>query len=150
MGIIPILIISFIFLVINSVLISILFVSGLRMREVSGWLSTTGTVLTSRLEEWESSPGEIIDYPIVTYSYQVNGQAYEGKRIAPSVESGGSGSAKVIARYPVGASVQVFYNPGDPSAAVLEKKLPTLWAWIALILVDGALCIATALLIYLR
>lgn len=150
MGIIPILIISFIFLVINSVLISILFFSGLRMREVSGWLSTTGTVLTSRLEEWESSPGEIIDYPVVTYSYQVNGQAYEGKRITPNVESGGSGSAKVIARYLVGSSVQVFYNPKDPSAAVLEKKLPTLWAWITLILVDGLLCITTAVLIYIK
>lgn len=149
MGIIPILIISFIFVVINSVLISILFFSGLRMREVSGWLSTTGTVLTSRLEEWESSPGEIMDYPVVTYSYHVNGQAYEGRRIAPSAESGGSGAGKVIARYPVGSSVQVFYNPQDPSAAVLERKLPTLWAWIMLILVNGVLCIGTAVLIYI-
>jgi hypothetical protein len=33
--------------------------------------------------------------------------------------------------------VTVYYNPNDPSDAVLETKVPSLfWLWFALILVD--------------
>jgi hypothetical protein len=71
------------------------------------------------------------------YSYQAGGRSYEGNRIAPGPEVGGTGAPKRSAEYKKGSQVTVFYNPNDPSDAVLETKAPSLfWLWFALILVD--------------
>ena len=68
-------------------------------------------------------------------------QGYQGSRIAPGPEVGGSGASKVVARYPAGAQVMVFYNPQNPSDAVLERKAPAQWLmWFILILFDCILC----------
>ena len=95
----------------------------------------------SNLEARHSSEGGWTKYPAVQYSYQAVGQAYEGSRIAPGPEVGGSGAGKVVARYPAGAQVMVFYNPQNPSDAVLERKAPAQWLmWFILILFDCVLC----------
>jgi hypothetical protein len=47
----------------------------------------------------------------------------------------------VVARYPAGAQVMVFYNPQNPSEAVLETKAPAQWImWLVLVIVDVMLC----------
>ena len=108
---------------------------------MSQWPSTMGTVLMSNLEARHSSEGGWTNYPVVQYSYQAGGQAYQGSRIAPGPEVGGSGAGKVVARYPAGAQVMVFYNPQNPSDAVLERKAPAQWLmWFILILFDCILC----------
>jgi len=55
---------------------------------------------------------------------------------------GGSGAHKVVARYPAGAQVMVYYNPQKPSEALLERSMPGFikWFWIALVLTDLFLC----------
>ena len=135
-------VIGFFFLVLHVIFLGIIFFMRRRMAAVSQWPSTMGTVHASCLERRRSSNnGGSTNYPVVQYSYQVGGQAYPGTRLAPGPEVGGTGAGKVVARYPAGAQVMVFYNPENPSDAVLETKAPAQWImWLILIIFDVALC----------
>jgi uncharacterized protein DUF3592 len=133
-------IIGFVLLLLNVIFLVILFFMRRKMAAVSQWPSTMGSVIMSTLDRRSSDDG-YTDYPLVQYSYQVGGQAYQGMKIAPGPEVGGSGAGKVVARYPAGAQVMVFYNPQNPSEAVLETKAPAQWIlWLILIIFDCALC----------
>ena len=134
-------IIGFVFLILNVVFILILFFMRRRMAVVSQWPSTMGTVSTSYLERRYSSDSGSTNYPVVHYSYRVGGQAYQGMKIAPGPDVGGTGAGKVVDRYPVGAQVMVFYNPQNPSDAVLETKAHAQWVlWLILVIFDCTLC----------
>ena len=133
-------IIGFVLLLLNVIFLGILFFMRRKMAAVSQWPSTMGSVIMSTLDRRSSDDG-YTDYPLVQYSYQVGGQAYQGMKIAPGPEVGGTGAGKVVARYPAGAQVMVFYNPQNPSEAVLETKAPAQWIlWLILIIFDCALC----------
>jgi hypothetical protein len=111
-----------------------------KMAAVSQWPSTMGSVIMSRIEQRSSDDG-YTDYPVVQYSYQVAGQAYQSLKLAPGPEVGGSGAGKIVARYPPGAQVMVFYDPQNPSEAVLETKAPAQWLmWLILVIFDCVLC----------
>jgi hypothetical protein len=80
------------------------------------WPSVPGTVLSSRLVP--DTSGDIASFtPVVTYSYVVNGQALQCDR----VHYGSTTSKKVLTKYPQGSTVQVFFDPGAPTTAVLEQ-----------------------------
>ena len=134
--------IGFFFLVLNVIFLGILFFMRRRMAAVSQWPSTMGTVSASYLERRHSSGDSgSTNYPVVQYSYQVSGQPYQGTKLAPGPEVGGTGAGKIVARYPAGAQVMVFYNPQNPSDAVLETKAPAQWIlWLILIIFDVVLC----------
>jgi hypothetical protein len=134
-------IIGFVLLILNVVFLGIIFFMRRKMTSVNQWPSTMGTVNNSYLERRHSSDDGSTDYPVVQYSYQVQGQVYQGSKLAPGPEVGGSGAGKVVARYPAGAQVMVFYNPQNPSEAVLERKAPAEWLmWLILIIFGLALC----------
>jgi hypothetical protein len=135
-------IIGFVFFILNVVFLGILFFMRRRMATVSRWPSTMGTVNASYLERRHSSSDSgSTNYPVVQYSYQVSGQAHQGVKIAPGPEVGGTGAGKVVARYPAGAQVMVFYNPQNPADAVLETRAPAQWLmWLLLVIFDCALC----------
>jgi hypothetical protein len=134
-------IIVFVLIILNAVFLGIIFFMRRRMATVSQWPSTMGTVNSSYLERRSSSEGGSTNYPVVQYSYQVGGQTFQNSKLAPGPEVGGTGAGKVVARYPAGAQVMVFYNPQNPSDAVLERKAPALWLmWLLLIVFDCALC----------
>jgi hypothetical protein len=140
-------ILGFVFLILNVIFLVILFFMRRRMAVVSQWPSTMGTVNASYLERRSSSEGGYTNYPVVQYAYQVSGQAYLGMKVAPGPEVGGTGAGTVVARYPAGAQVMVFYNPQNPSDAVLETKAPAQWIlWLILIVFDIALCGVTPIL----
>ena len=134
-------IIVFVLIILNAVFLGIIFFMRRRMATVSQWPSTMGTVNSSYLERRSSSEGGSTNYPVVQYSFQVGGKAFQNSKLAPGPEVGGTGAGKVVARYPVGAQVMVFYNPENPSDAVLERKAPAQWLmWLLLIVFDCALC----------
>ena len=129
------------FLIFNAIFLGIIFATQRKMNAVQGWSSIMGTVLTSYLERRRSGNSGSANYPVVQYSYQVNGQMYQGMKIAPGMEVGGTGAGKVVERYPEGAQVMVFYDPNNPSDAVLEKKAPAQWLiWLILVILDVTLC----------
>ena len=134
-------ILVFVLLILNAIFLGVIFFMRRRVATVSQWPSTMGTVNASYLERRSSSEGGSTNYPVVQYSYQIGGRTYQGSKLAPGPEVGGTGAGKVVARYPAGAQVMVFYNPESPSDAVLERKAPAQWLmWLLLIVFDCALC----------
>ena len=134
-------ILVFVLFILNAIFLGIIFFMRRKMTVVSQWPSTIGVVQMSTIEQRSSSEGGYTDYPVVQYSYQIGGQAYQSMKLAPGPEVGGTGARKVVAKYPAGAQVMVFYDPQNPSEAVLERKAPAQWImWLILIIFDCALC----------
>jgi hypothetical protein len=131
----------------NIIGLAVIFYMRRKMSQASGWPSTNGVVTASSVEARSSGEDEgFTDYPVVRYSYQVGGQAFQGNRIALGPETGGSGARKTVARYATGAPVTVFYNPQNPAEAILEKKAPAqALIWIILGLFDCVICAAIPL-----
>jgi hypothetical protein len=91
----------------------------------TGWPMVKGRVMTSRLEnDQDGNPT-----PYVKYRYKVQGQEHESEQVSYQVKSArsGTGATDLIARYPVGKSVDVFYDPDQPGRAVLERGASNLW-----------------------
>jgi hypothetical protein len=98
-------------------------------QEVKEWSQTTGTIsYTNIRSEWQSgshdSPGHYVYYPVVEYYYTVDGQTYYCSTISKMT----SGSSDVgyaqnfINRNSLGSQVTVYYNPDNPSEAVLQMN----------------------------
>ncbi len=134
-------IIVFVLFILNAIFLGIIFFMRRKMAEVSQWPSTMGVVQMSTIEQRHSSEGGYTDYPVIQYSYQIGGQTYQSMKLAPGPEVGGTGARNVVAKYPAGTQVMVFYNPQNPSDAVLERRAPAQWLmWLLLIVFDCALC----------
>jgi hypothetical protein len=98
--------------------------------DISEWPSTDGTVTSGDVYSiWFSSGEHISDgyylyYPRVTYTYNVSGAEYQCDNIwrldhqskIPNEAYG------VIYSYPQGMNVTVYYDPSDPSHAVLDRS----------------------------
>ncbi len=86
----------------------------------ASWPAADGKILYSRARTGRSAE------TLLWYEYHVDGRRY----LASNYRNGGNGTpfddvAKEAAkRYPVGRTVTVYYDPGDPSNALLE---PGLW-----------------------
>ena len=129
------------FLLMNAIFLGIIVSTQRKMNAVQKWSTTMGSVSNSYLERRRSSKGGSTNYPVVQYSYSVNGQPFQSTKIAPGMEVGGTGAGKVVERYPAGAQVMVFYDPQNPSDAVLERKAHAQWVmWLILALTDMMLC----------
>lgn len=126
----------------DAIILGIIFFTRRKVAQASSWPSTIGTVLISTVQAEHNSDGEYSYYPVVQYTYQVMGQTHQGNRIMPGLVVGGSGANKVVARYPMGAQVTVYYDPDKPSDAVLERGMPghIKWLWAALVCIDLFLC----------
>ena len=90
------------------------------------WPSTKGMIIASDVQPYsvDRETGDARSSVSIGYSYAVNGKTHRGHRIGwgkktvmltPAAQS-------LSARYPVGASVPVFYDPGKPSSALLEPR----------------------------
>jgi len=129
-------------LLVDGILLGIIFIARSKVAQAENWLSTIGTVTSSSIEWRRGSKGGSVAYPAVQYTYQVMGQMLQGRKIMPGPETGGSFTHKVVERYPAGAQVTVYYDPNNPSDALLERNMPGYikWLWIAMILTDLFLC----------
>ena len=91
------------------------------------WPSTEGVISHSAvLTQMRQASGTSSSPPTykadVAYRYKVQGRDYSSERISLMDISSTAGHAQgIVDRYPDGASVTVYYNPGDPSDALLER-----------------------------
>lgn len=139
--IITIVSITCVLILLNAIFLGIIFFTRRKMAAISGWPSTMGSIQNSFIDWRSDSDSGRTAYPVVQYSYQVGGQTYQSSKYAPGPAVGGTGADKVVARYPAGTQVMVFYNPQNPSEAVLERKAPALWLfWLLLGIFDCVLC----------
>src|SRR3954465_2652022 len=93
------------------------------------WPATDGRILSSEVTSHRSLDSDgthtTIYEPAVQYEYNANGQRYQSKEISFGGIDGTSSTdfaEGVVAKYPLGSAVQVFYNPAKPSEAVLEHS----------------------------
>jgi hypothetical protein len=95
----------------------------------ASWPSVTGTVTASRTaRRWGLGNGIWIAglwyVPDITYRYEIAGHAYKGRKITladtgyPKLKA----ARDIIARYPEGASIPVYYDPEKPRRAFLEPQ----------------------------
>ena len=82
------------------------------------WPSVQGTVTVSQVD---STIGRKTKANIA-YNYSVNGSSYVGTRVrfADTTGSRRGAQEQLIQPYPVGANVDVFYDPKSPNIAILE------------------------------
>ncbi len=116
-----------------------------RARGSVDWPVVPATIMESRVLQQGSARS-----PRLTFSYRVEAQGRVGHRlwVGPrSVAVTGGWADRVVARYPVGASVRVAVDPRDPAYAVLEAG-PRALHWLpvaiaAVVLVAGLLVSVT-------
>lgn len=128
-----------------------------RALDARRWVRTSGVVLHSGVREQlvrqPTSIGEgyrlVSRYaPHIVYRYTVNQVNYQAERLTPGtrlLHSEEADAARDAARYQVGSTVAVYYNPDDPADATLDPRTSTgtiiLWG-VALLLIGCALYIA--------
>jgi hypothetical protein len=96
---------------------------------VAQWPSVTGKIVTSKVSTATVRTGRFVrSDPVadVQYAFSVAGKDYRGMHLRPlpmlHMKPEGTPD-ELVARYPAGRSVQVHYDPRDPSAAVLIPEV---------------------------
>jgi hypothetical protein len=120
-------------------------------RQATVYRSVDGRVLSSELATRHIQSAKIRPAaftPKVRYKYQVDGQDYEGSRIRMYKENSSNkkAMARMQERYPEGSRVKVYYDPDDPSTAVLEPGFTAISFAILLVGFFGVLLAAFLLL----
>ena len=115
---------------------------------VKDWPSTPGTITESRAITNYSRKGQ----PWISYKYEVNGKKHTGYGITPGAEINDPAFAReVLTRFPKGAEVTVYYNPKNPSSAVLDRdsisqKYMWGWFWLGNLLMPVIILLGTWLM----
>ena len=120
----------------GTIFIGVLVLIGLTVLGVAGnawrkaqvaktWPVAEGQILASEVK-MNSSPNATPTFNAeVRYQYTVNGQRYEGNRVAFGyiADSDDDLHGSIVRRLPVGTAVGVRYAPNDPTQAVLAVGL---------------------------
>lgn len=98
-----------------------------------GWEQVPGTVTSSEVEDaWDTTGDRYAGR--VLYTYEVDGVTYEGDQLdLRDVAYVGrqEDAERLVAPYPVGASVMLYVDPADPTRAVLNRDLPgAIWGFV--------------------
>lgn len=85
--------------------------------EARHWPTTNATITKSRLWSYRGSYSAR-----VSYTYEIAGQQFVGKKVRPGIASSGRRSAAqaLLDRFPVGAHVAARYDPERPKRAYLD------------------------------
>jgi hypothetical protein len=103
-----------------------------RAKQTEAWPHVPGCIVKSAIQReqassWVEDSGEIETY-LVRYAYVVDGASLESDTV--SIQ-GRHKPAEITQKYPIRATVEVFYNPNNPKHAVLEPGgTPKLWRLI--------------------
>jgi hypothetical protein len=114
-----------------------------KARRSTAWPLLPATIVESRVLKQGNTRK-----PRLAFDYQVAAQRHVGRRLwvgPTSISTSGDWADRVVARFPVGASVRVAVDPADASYAVLEPGLRAMhWLllWIAAAVMGGGLVIA--------
>lgn len=90
------------------------------------WPSVTGAVQSSQVDQVTKRIKHHRYKADIRYTYKVDGKSYSSSRIDFSTSRGylsRSEAEGIVAKYPRGSEVRVFYKQGDPEEAVLESVI---------------------------
>jgi hypothetical protein len=103
----------------------------IQVSQAARWPSTPGRIVVSTSEVRDVRSGgpdsddtEPRNFAKIVYEYTVGGHKLRHDRVSIGEDLGNFEVAETIARYPVGKSVTVYYNPRKRNQAVLERDLP--------------------------
>ncbi len=131
-----------------SLLLAALFLRGLRNLAsetflprlmARRWPRAAGTIITAEVHESPKNPEGVSFYePVVRYAYSVGGRSYEQSQLdlVPTASSPNRAQA-VVARYPVGSAVTVYYDPRAPQRALIDLTIRPYHVFSALFLSLG-------------
>ena len=115
-----------------------------QMEASKAWIKCDGDIVASEAKipvSHRSDDQDDVD-AIIRYRYQVSGQIHE----SACIKFGGQAMMSrafadaLVAKYPVGTGVDVYYDPSDPKSAVLQpRKLDNLVAMLAFTIVFGVI-----------
>jgi hypothetical protein len=116
------------------------------MRAAEGWRKTEGVITVSRVDQPPSHASDDLNdaSPIIRYRYHAGGQDLESDRIMPGGQPLTTRvlALRQVARYPVGARVDVYVDPDDSGNVLLEPGTKNnLVALIAFAIVFGVLAV---------
>jgi len=111
------------YLVFNVFVIGIMIYMQNASKAALNWPSVPGKIKSSRIH-YTSSYSKSSPSPWVEYAYEVDGKTYKSMTISPDgmLTNDQQQAENIVARYPKGTDVSVYYNPSNPSKACLEKK----------------------------
>ena len=121
---------------------------------IAAWPSTTGTVLSSRVDaqrsQGSSSSGSSVKYvPFIERSYTEDGVGYTADQATPmeGVSRGSRWASEIAGRYGEGDEVEVFYNPDAPAESFVEPLYDDMVYIVAMIAcgIPGVLALFTTL-----
>lgn len=125
----------------------LLAIGGLRrFQQARGWPTAAGRVIVSKVQAYRDSDadarGKRLRAPLIEFAYRVDGRDYRSSQRQLGTTTGGSEgwASGITARYPVGAAVEVRYNPADPADATLENPIGI----VGLVLAASLLCLAVS------
>lgn len=103
-----------------------------------GWPAADGQVVSSAFWPVPRTPGQVTRIN-VEYQYTVGGRTLTAKtlRLVDFVPESEARQRQVVAGLPVGASVRVFYDPAQPTRAVLEPGLRAGDVWLVVAAMIG-------------
>jgi hypothetical protein len=134
----------YIAIVISSVILIKLGLDIMRGLNSRNWLTTEGKITDSGVDAQQSMDDEGMTRTTygasIQYTYNVSGQEIQGTRRSFSNVRTNSRRRveQILARYPQGSSVTVYYHPDDLSLAVLETGVHW-FTYVGTVLVLGFL-----------
>lgn len=117
------------FIIILSILVLSLYRSMRKATASRRWPVTDGRIVSSDVKSHRSLDSNgthtTIYEPAVAYEYTISGKRHQGDHLNFGAIDGTSSSSwaeEIVAKYSVGDSVQVYYNPAKVSESVLDHS----------------------------
>ena len=109
------------------------------------WPFVKGTIQTSRVKiedkGMDDDGNPILFYrPVILYRYQIEEREYIVRDPVYDSVYWKQGAEELVAAYPIGKQVNVFYNPKEPQESTLKESLKIQWPFILI----GLLVMLTA------
>lgn len=95
-----------------------------RQADSARFAAVAGTITHSEVFQYRSNDGDVFTGADIRYRYAVNGRSFEGDTLRYSTAAFHSSergwAERAVRKYPVGASVTVYYDPHDPAQSLLQ------------------------------
>lgn len=98
----------------------------IQQMRATGFPTTSGVVSESQVKITRGSKGKRTHRAEIAYSYAANDREWTSNRVGYSVGTFGDGSSharQLVAAFPVGKEVTVYYDPASPGEAMLKPGL---------------------------
>ncbi|MCW5695145.1 MAG: DUF3592 domain-containing protein [Bauldia sp.] len=97
-----------------------------RGRVVPSWPGAVATVLYSQVASQTRTDAKglarTVFVPVIEYEYEVGGELYQAARLSfdDAAETSAAAAERIVAQYPVGAGIEIRYDPKDPFNATID------------------------------